>query len=69
MNAKNYVDNSFKELNKSLKKLQAKDLSLVPENMTVQDVAETDDRVITSAPFLTNELILEEQRISDLRPR
>ena len=38
MNAKNYVDNSFKELNKSLKKLQAKDLSLVPENMTVQDV-------------------------------
>ena len=69
MNAKNYVDNSFKELNKSLKKLQAKDLSLVPENMTVQDVAETDDRVITSAPFLTNELILEERRISDLRPR
>ena len=69
MNAKNYVNNSFKELNKSLKKLQAKDLSLVPENMTVQDVAETDDRVITSAPFLTNELILEERRISDLRPR
>ena len=69
MNAKNYVGNSFKELNKSLKKLQAKDLSLVPENMTVQDVAETDDRVITSAPFLTNELILEERRISDLRPR
>ena len=69
MNAKNYVDNSFKELNKSLKKLQAKDLSLVPENMTVQDVAETGDRVITSAPFLTNELILEERRISDLRPR
>ena len=69
MNAKNYVDNSFKELNKSLKKLQAKDLSLVPENMTVQDVAQTDDRVITSAPFLTNELILEERRISDLRPR
>ena len=69
MNAKNYVGNSFKELNKSLKKLQAKDLSLVPENMTVQDVAETDDRVIASAPFLTNELILEERRISDLRPR
>ena len=69
MNAKNDVDDSFKESNKSLKKLQVKDLSLVPENMTVQDVAETDDQVITSAPFLTNELILEERRISDLRPR
>ena len=69
MNAKNDVDDSFKESNKSSKKLQAKDLSLVPENMTVQDVAETDDQVITSAPFLTNELILEEGRISDLRPR
>ena len=28
--------------------------------MTVQDIAEVDDQVITMAPFLTNELILEE---------
>ena len=28
--------------------------------MTVQDIAEVDDQMITMAPFLTNELILEE---------
>ena len=28
--------------------------------MTVQDLAEPDDQVITSAPFLTDKLILEE---------
>ena len=28
--------------------------------MTVQNIAEVDDQMITMAPFLTNELILEE---------
>ena len=49
-----------KELNKSSKELQTKEPSRVHENMTVQDVAEADDQVITSAPFLTDEFILEE---------
>ena len=39
MNAVNDVGDPFKELNESLKELQAKDPSLVPENMTVQVVA------------------------------
>ena len=60
MNVVNDVDDTFKELNESLKELQAKDPSHGPENITVQDVAEADDQVITSAPFLTDELILEE---------
>ena len=33
--------------------------------MTVQDLAEPDDQVITSAPFLTDELILEEVSAMD----
>ena len=57
-NAVNDVDDPLKELNKSLKELQTKDPSLVHENMTV--LAEAGDQVITSAPFLTDELILEE---------
>ena len=60
MNVVNDVDHTFKELNESLKELQAKDPSHVSENITVQDVAEADDQVIASAPFLTDELILEE---------
>ena len=59
MNVVNDVDESCKELNESLKELQPKDPSLIPENRVVQDVAEADDKMIISAPFLTNELILE----------
>ena len=60
MNVVNDFDDTFKELNESLKELQTKDPSHVPENITVQVVAEADDQVIASAPFLTDELILEE---------
>ena len=35
MNEVNDVNDPFKELNESLKELQTKDPSLVPENMTV----------------------------------
>ena len=56
----NDVEDPFKELNESLNELQTKDWSVLPESMTVQDIAEVDDQVITMAPFLTNELILEE---------
>ena len=46
--------------------MQTKDPSLVPENMTVQDVVQADDQVmITSTPFLTEELILEEVSAMD----
>ena len=61
----NEVNDALNNLNKHLKEMQTKDPSLVPENMTVQDEAEADDKVlhcsITSAPFpfLTEELILE----------
>ena len=65
MNAVKGVADPLKELNESLKELQTKDPSLVPDNMTVQDVAEADDQVITSAPFFTNELILEEVSAMD----
>ena len=60
MNKVNDVEDPFKELNESLNELQTKDWSVLPESMTVQDIAEVDDQVITMAPFLTNELILEE---------
>ena len=53
-------------MNESLKEMQTKDPSLVPENMTVQDVVQADDQVmITSTPFLTEELILEEVSAMD----
>ena len=58
MNAVNDVDNPVKELNESLKELQTKYSYLLPANMVVHDAAETDDQVITSAPFLNDELIL-----------
>ena len=51
----NDVEDPFKELNESLNELQTKDWSVLPESMTVQDIAEVDDQVITMAPFLTNE--------------
>ena len=60
MNKVNDVEDPFKELNESLNELQTKDWSVLPESMTVQDIAEVDDQMITMAPFLTNELILEE---------
>ena len=44
MNALNDVDNQFKELNESLKELQVRDPSLIPDKMGVQDVTETDDK-------------------------
>ena len=48
-------------MNESLKEMQTKDPSFVLENMTVEDVVKADDQVmITSTPFLTDELILEE---------
>ena len=37
------VDYPFNELSKSLRELQTKYPSLVPENMTVQDVTQADD--------------------------
>ena len=58
MNAVNNVDNPVKELNENLKELQTKHPYLLPENMAIQDVAETDDQVITSGPFLNDELVL-----------
>ena len=54
MYAVNDVDDPFKELNKSLKELQTEDSSLIPDNMAVEDVADADDQVITSAQFLTD---------------
>ena len=54
------VDDPFRELNKSLKELQTKDPYILHENITVQDVTEAEDQVITSAPFLANELIIKE---------
>ena len=65
MNAVNGVADPLKELNESLKELQTKDPSIVHDNMTVQDVAEADDQVITSAPWFTNESILEEVSAMD----
>ena len=59
MNAVNDVYNPFKELNERLMELQAKDPFIVLENISCQGVAEADDQVVTSAPFLTDELILE----------
>lgn len=54
MYAVNDVDDPFKELNKKLKELQTEDSSLIPDNMAVEDVADADDQVITSAQFLTD---------------
>ena len=54
MYAVNNVDDPFKELNKSLKELQTEDSSLIPDNMAVEDVADADGQVITSAQFLTD---------------
>ena len=65
MNAVNDFDDPFKELDESLKDLQTKESYLVAENMTVKDVAEADDQVMTSAPFLTNELILKDVSAMD----
>ena len=59
MNAVNDVYNPFKELNERLMELQTKDPFIVLENISCQGVAEADDQVVTSAPFLTDELILE----------
>ena len=38
-----------------------KNLSFVPENITVQDVAEADDQVITGAPFLVSAMDEEDE--------
>ena len=48
-----------------MKDLQTKESYLVAENMTVKDVAEADDQVMTSAPFLTSELILKDVSAMD----
>ena len=42
-----------------------KNLSFVPENITVQDVAEADDQVIIGAPFLVSAMDEEEDNLAD----
>ena len=53
-------DDPFKEINENLNKLQKKEPSLVPENMTAEDFATTDDAVLTTSSTLTDEEILQE---------
>ena len=56
----NNKDDLFKEIDGSLKELREKEASLLPENMTAEDFATTDDAVITTSSTLTDEEILQE---------
>ena len=56
----NDQNNLFKEINKNLKELREKELSLVAENMKAEDFAAVDDAVITTSLTLTDEEILHE---------
>ena len=56
----NNKDDLFKEIDGSLKELREKEPSLLPENMTAEDFATTDDAVITTSSTLTDEEILQE---------
>ena len=58
--AMNDQNNLFKEINKNLKELREKELSLVAENMKAEDFAAVDDAVITTSLTLTDEEILHE---------
>ena len=53
----NNKDDLFKEIDESLKELREKEPSLVPQNMTAEDFATTDDAVITTSLTLTDEEI------------
>ena len=55
----NNKDDLFKEIDGSLKELREKEPSLLPENMTAEDFATTDDAVITRSLTLTDEEILQ----------
>ena len=57
--AVNNKDDLFKEIDGSLKELREKEPSLLPENMTAEDFATTDDAVITTSLTLTDEEILQ----------
>ena len=56
----NNKDDPFKEIDESLKELQEKEPSLVPQNMTAEDFATMDDAVITTSSTLTDEEILQD---------
>ena len=56
----NNKDDLFKEIDESLKELREKEPSLVPQNMTAEDFATTDDAVITTSSTLTDEEILQD---------
>ena len=56
----NNKDDLFKEIDGSLKELREKEPSLLPENMTAEDFATTDDAVITTSSTLTDEEILQD---------
>ena len=55
----NNKDDLFTEIDGSLKELREKEPSLLPENMTAEDFATTDDAVITTSLTLTDEEILQ----------
>ena len=55
----NNKDDLFKEIDGSLKELREKEPSLLPENMTAEDFATTDDAVIRTSLTLTDEEILQ----------
>ena len=55
----NNKDDLFKEIDGSLKELREKEPSLLPENMTAEGFATTDDAVITTSLTLTDEEILQ----------
>ena len=56
----NNKDDPFKDIDESLKELREKEPSLVPENMTAEDFATTDDAVMTTSSTLTDEEILQD---------
>ena len=56
----NNKDDPFKEIDESLKELQEKEPSLVPQNMTAEDFATMDDAVITTSSTLIDEEILQD---------
>ena len=56
----NNKDDPFKDIDERLKELREKEPSLVPENMTAEDFATTDDAVMTTSSTLTDEEILQD---------
>lgn len=62
----NDEDDSFNELNADLEELRLRELSLAPEDMTAEILKARGDNVVTTAPSLTDEEILEEAIIEEI---